>query len=157
VQRLVQHGEEKDEHLSIGMSDRSGVSPWVLNRYIDLGSRLPYNEASDVLYGFGIAVGDTKVNTVCHEYNLACQNLVDDKLDEAAFDYLSTESTPLKTAVGKTWVLEVDGVIILKKPIKGECHGLEIKDAVLYPLNAPTQRYMYSSNCKSELFRLLNY
>jgi len=152
VQRFVQHGKEKDKHLSIGMTDTSGVSPWVLNRYIDLGSRLPYNEASDVLYGFGINVGDTKVNTICHEYNLACQSLVDDKLDAATFDILPTDSTPLKAAEGKTWVLEVDGVIVLKKPIKGECHGLEIKDAVLYPLNAPSQRYMYSSSCNSEVF-----
>jgi len=134
------------------MTDTSGVSPWVLNRYVDLGSRLAYNEASDVLYGFGIAVGDTKVNTVCHEYNLACQNLVDEKLDAAAFDNLPTDNTPFKAAEGKTWVLEVDGVIVLKKPIQGECKGLEIKDAVLYPLNAPSQRYMYSSSCNSELF-----
>ena len=129
VQRFVQHGEEKDEHLSIGMSDTSGVSPWVLNRYIDLGSRLAYNEASEVLYGFGIDVGDSKVNTVCHEYNLACQSLVDEQLDEAACDNLPTDSTALKAAEGKTWVLEVDGVIVLKKTGNYSTHPFAVCDA----------------------------
>lgn len=152
VQRFVKRGDQKDEHLSIGMNDTSGVSQWVLRRYIDTGSRLSYNEASDVLCGFGIEVGDTKVNTVCHDYNLACQSLVEQKLDNAAFDYLATDSTALKAAEGKIWVLEIDGVMVLKQPKAGQCEGLEIKDAVLYPINAPSQRYMYSSTCQSDLF-----
>lgn len=152
VQRFVKRGKIKDKHLSIGMCDESGMSPWVLKRTIDVGSRLAYQETSDVLLGFGIDVGDTKVNNVCHDYNVACQTLVEEKLDSAAFDYLPTESTALQAAEGKTWVLEIDGVIVLKRPKEGQCEGLEIKDAVLYPVNAPSQRYMYSSTCKAELF-----
>jgi len=150
VQRYFRYAGNK--HLSIAMTDESGLSPWVLERCIDVGSRLPYEETSAVLSGFGINLGDTKINTVCHEYNLACQDLIEKKVDTAALDYLSVESTLSKPSEGKTWVLEVDGVIILKRPEAGYCEGLEVKDAVLYPLNAPSQRYMLSSVCHSAIF-----
>lgn len=139
-------------YVSLGMSDKSGLSPWVLARCIDIGSRLAYDETSDVLAGFGINLGRTKVNTTCHQYNLSCQTLVEQKVEDLALDYLAVESTLSELSAGKTWVLEVDGVIILKKPIDGNCEGLEVKDAVLYPLNAPSQRYMICSVCHSDLF-----
>ena len=143
---------DKGDYVSLGLSDESGLSPWVLARCVDIGSRLPYEETSDVLAGFRLNLGRTKVNTICHQYNLSCQTLVEQKVEGLALDYLAVESTLSEPSSGKTWVLEVDGVIILKKPIDGNCEGLEVKDAVLYPLNAPSQRYMLSSVCHSDLF-----
>lgn len=97
---------DKGGYESLGMSDESGLSPWVLARCIDIGSRLPYEETSDVLAGFRINIGRTKVNTVCHQYNLSCQTLVEQKVDDLALNYLAVESTLSKPSSGKTWVLE---------------------------------------------------
>ena len=47
-------------------------------------------------------------------------------------------------------VLQLDGVRVLGQPKAGECPGMELKSAVLYPQNSPSDRWMLADRCSSQ-------
>jgi hypothetical protein len=49
-------------------------------------------------------------------------------------------------------VLQTDGVFVLKRPEHGQCEGMEIKSAVLYPQQAPQDRVMLADGCAAQDF-----
>ena len=49
-------------------------------------------------------------------------------------------------------VLQLDGVYVLGQAQDGNCPGLEIKSAVLYPQNSPQNRWMLADRCSAEDF-----
>lgn len=128
--------------VSVGVSDDSGLSSYALERCVDVASRLPYEESQHLLAGFGIEISSSELARLCQSYNEACEQLTKEKLSEQAFVALERA----EDNIAKTWVLEIDGVRILQRPEQGNCEGMEIKDMVLYCLDKPKERYMFSSS-----------
>lgn len=65
----------------------------------------------------------------------------------------TTASTTASTAQPeRIMVLQLDGVYVLGRPEAGRCPGLELKSAVLYSQNSPSQRWMLASRCSADDF-----
>lgn len=153
VQRLKSRsGQQKQVYLDASL-DESGWSPEALVRVVDLGTRLPYDEAAIVARKFGLNLSRSLLDGLTTRCAGACQHEV-----AAALTLTSTEldshepfAEVCKRSARKL-VLQVDGVYVLGSAQAGKCPGLEIKSAVLYPQDSPTQRWMIAERCSAEAF-----
>ena len=121
-------------------------------RLVDLGTRLPYEEAAVVAQGFGLDTSRTWLNSLSAACAESCQKKVLKRLQEVEdkTDKLFEAAKP--SSAGRVLVLQVDGVYVLGCPEAGYCPGLEIKSAVLYPQNSPGERWMLADRCSAEDF-----
>lgn len=120
---------------------------------LELSSRLAYEEASQLAKRFGIELSRSLMNQVTDSYGKACQVEIKAKLGEAHDKRIHKQvSEQTLNREQRTLVLQVDGVYVLGQPEAGICTGLELKTAVLYPLNSPSQRWMLADRCSSEDF-----
>ncbi len=124
-------------------------------RLVDLGTRLPYEEAAAVAQCFGLDASRFLLNDMSAACAESCQSEVLKRLQgaEGKTDKVCEETRPqsMKSA-GRVMVLQVDGVYVLAQPEAGCCPGLEIKSAVLYPQNSPGERWMLADRCSAEAF-----
>ena len=93
------------------------------------------------------------MNQLSNTYGKACQTQVKAKLKEAHEKRVHEQD--VEQALGqeaRTMVLQIDGVYVLEQAQEGICAGLELKTAVLYALNSPSQRWMLSDRCSSDAF-----
>ena len=155
VQRLKSKtGKQKQIYLDATL-DESGWSPEALARLVDLGTRLPYEEAAVVAQRFGLDTSRFLLNDLSAACAGSCQNEVLKRLQgaEGKTDKVCGEARPqsMKSA-GRVMVLQIDGVYVLGCPEAGSCPGLEIKSAVLYPQNSPGERWMLADRCSAETF-----
>jgi len=155
VQRLkTKAGKQTQMYLDASL-DESGFSPEALERITDLAGRLPYEEASIVAAKFGLELSRTLVNSLTHSYADSCQQNVSEQLLArwaASQTTEVTKDTPKPSQAGRVMVLQVDGVCVLGQPQAGECPGMELKSAVLYPQNSPGERWLLGDKCKSQDF-----
>lgn len=125
--------------------DESGWSPEALERLLELSSRLSYEEAGCLAGRFGLEICSSSLETLTSPYAKACR--------EGVASVLEQSSEPeAGQAGGRVMVLQIDGVYVLGKPQEGHCPGLEIKSAVLYPQNSPSERWMLADRCSAEDF-----
>lgn len=130
--------------------DGSGWTQQALTRLIDLGSRLPFEEASETLGHFGLNISHAELARLLEQYGNDADQHVKKSL-------LQLELAPLEAPPGKSgrvMVFQADGVYVLGR--EGEqvtqgC-GIEIKTALVYPQAAPRQRTRVASICTAGEF-----
>ena len=136
AQRLLTKCGRHAFMLSDAHFDHSGWTPRTLELLIDLASRLPFEEAATVATNFGLKVSKSELERLTAPIADACR--------EATFEALrQAEPQPLPhERPARLMVLEVDGVMVLGKPLEGECEGIEIKTVTLYPFESPSERFV---------------
>lgn len=154
VRRLVNKESKAKQIIKDKRLDHSGWTPKALECLVDLVARLPLEEATVVARNFGLNISSSCLDRLSHPYREACQTEVKEQLLQAHEQRLANDyDYYLSTQIEKrTMVLQVDGVYVLGQPEKGVCVGLELKTAVLYPLNSPSQRWMLADRCSSDEF-----
>ncbi len=115
-----------------------------MERLLDLAARLPYEEAALVAQGFGLVVSRADLERLCAGYAKEVELEVEEKLSERALQPLAevVEQASPNDSDSKVIVLQVDGVRVLGQPDpqNHQCAGIEIKCALVYPQNSPSQR-----------------
>lgn len=145
VQRLrTKAGKQKQSYLDASL-DESGWSPEALARIVELGTRLPYDEASLVASRFGLKPSRSLLNALTDACARECRREVAG-LKSATGGFESDTQQ-----AGRIMVLQIDGVYVLGRPEAGTCPGLEIKSAVLYPQNSPGG-WLLADRCSAEDF-----
>ena len=114
---------------------------------------MAYEEASLLAKRFGLELSRKLMNQLSNTYGKACQTEVKAKLEEAHEQRIHKQaSEQTLDQEQRTMLLQIDGVYVLGQPEDGVCGGLELKTAVLYPLNSPSQRWMLADRCSSDDF-----
>lgn len=114
--------------------------------------RVPLEESAQIASNFGLSISSSELDRLQRPYAEACQTEVTNKLlsgleAEPAFsNQLTAQHSP------RVMVLQIDGVYVLGQPEQGVCPGLELKTAILYPQDAPSQRFMVADRCSAEDF-----
>lgn len=142
--------------------DRSGFSPEVLKRCIDLCTRLPYREAQQALKIQGICLNVSQCERLGQSYGTALQAYTEEWVKEQlAGEGVCAQTSDTET---ETYVLQVDGVMVMEKdkPVEGKCEGREVKQALLHPLGDSSDKDHFAQACSSDKFTepvqaLLNY
>jgi hypothetical protein len=121
----------------------------VLTRAHELATLLPYRQTSEVLERWGVSLRKSLLCSLNEKLNQATQAQGSRKLADLAQQALA--SRPYS---GKTWMIEIDGKFV---PVwtEGEEKKLEwreVKSAVLYPMNSPSERYYVSHLGNHERF-----
>jgi len=133
--------------------DESGWSPEALKRLVELSSRLPYEESSHLAKLFGLDISGSSLETLTSPYAQSCTQAVTTLLKQHTSEALQHVPSAKEVDVkGRVMVLQIDGVYVLGRPEEGSCPGLEIKSAVLYPQNSPSDRWMLADRCSVEDF-----
>lgn len=145
VQRLVNKAGKAKQIIRDKRLDHSGWTPKALACLTDLVARVPLEESAQIAGNFGLKLSSSELDRLQRPYSGACRVEVARKLLS-----LETEASPL--AKGRRMVLQVDGVYVLGQPEGGTCPGLELKTAVLYPQDAPTQRFMLADRVSADDF-----
>lgn len=151
MQRLKSKAGVQEQIYLDASLDESGWSPEALVRIVDLGTRLPYEEAAVVARQFGLDLRRSSVDDLTAGCAQACQQGVVRALNSVASAENERRPESYERPVS-TMVLQVDGVYVLGRPEAGGCPGLEIKSAVLYSQSSPSQRWMLADRCKAEDF-----
>lgn len=128
--------------------DRSGLSPEVLKRCLDLNTRLPYREGYAALQVQGLDIGLSRCERLSQRY----AEVVVAELEQWVSDHQDLESDAY--ALPKRYVVELDGVMVLEqdKPVKGQCEGREVKQALVYPLDDNTHQEHIAQALRSDEF-----
>ncbi|MEM6430026.1 MAG: hypothetical protein AAF708_12365 [Deinococcota bacterium] len=166
------NGDAKHQQILLDPKlDHLGWTPKALDRILNLGTRLPLEEASEVVRNFGLAVSSSQLDRLLRSYAQSCQATVFNYLTAVAQQVLEQpQPAAVAASLGRSeqphnhthpsdrtrvtsW--QLDGVRVLGQPQVGSCPGLEIKTAVLYPQNAPSERWMLSERCIIDEFLLL--
>lgn len=142
VQRLRNKAGESRDCYEDRTLDGSGWSPWSLERLLDLAARLPYEEAAVVAQGFGLAVSRADLERLCAGYARAVEGEVEQQLLAQALEPLAAASPGDAASDARVMVLQMDGVRVMGQadPQQHLCSGVEIKCALVYPQNSPSQR-----------------
>ncbi|MDQ3398620.1 MAG: hypothetical protein M3511_12790 [Deinococcota bacterium] len=116
--------------------DRSGLSPEVLKRCLDLNTRLPYREGHEALSIQGLDVGLSRCERLSQRYG----EIVVETLEQWVSDKQVLEADPYELPKG--YVIELDGVMVMEqdKPVEGQCEGREVKQALVHPLGDSSRK-----------------
>lgn len=153
--RVVRWRCDKDQlvctEYPVGM-DKSGLSPEVLQRCIDLCTRLPYREAQQALTIQGICLNVSQCERLGQSYGTALNAYVDEWVSEQ----LAGEGTCAKGSneAVEGYVLQVDGIMVMEqdKPVLGKCEGREVKQVLLHPLGDSSDKDHLAQACSSDAF-----
>lgn len=115
-----------------------------------MGSRLPFEEASETLGHFGLSISTAELARLLEQYGTDAEQHVKKSL-------LKLELAPLATPQnkpGRVMVFQADGVYVLGRESEraGQGCGIEIKTALVYPEAAPQQRTRVASVCTAGEF-----
>jgi len=115
---------------------------------------LPYEEAALVAKSFGLELSRSLVDKLTMSCAQSCREHVATKLasEPGSRSTEVKQHEPWSGSSARKLVLQVDGVCVLGRPEQGQCPGLEIKSAVLYPQDSPSQRWMVAERCSAEAF-----
>lgn len=149
VQRLRSRDGKQSQMYQDACLDESGWSPEALDRLIDTAARLPYEEAATLATRFGLAVSGSSLERLAQPYTAQCRAAVAQTLHATAEQALHGAAEhglncppEADKACGRLMVLQIDGVYVLGRPDAGQCSGIEIKTALLYPQASPGERWM---------------
>jgi hypothetical protein len=134
AQRLLTKNGQHATMIKCPTFDHSGWTPRTLELLVDLAARLPFEEAALVATNFGLNISKSDLERLTAPIANACREVTFETLKQA-------EPEPLQaTSTARLMVLEVDGVMVLGKPLEGRCEGIEIKTVTLYPFASPSER-----------------
>lgn len=146
-------GEGKYRQLYFDTSiDSSGWTPYALERLIDVGGRLSFGQSHQILEGFGFELSCAELERTIAPYSESCRTEVEATLSADALKPLGKGD---EGETGRVMVLEIDGVRVLGQPQAGKCDGIELKSAVIYPQECPSQRTMIADRLHSQDFLVL--
>lgn len=149
IQRWEEKGTAKQCSTPVDASlDSSDWTPWALERLLDPAHRLPFEEAAMVAGGFGLPVTIAELERLTQVYSQT--------LEETVMESLVRESEmPLEKNFEKApriMTLELDGVRVQGQPVEGVCEGVELKTALVYSVNTPSERTRVAGVVKAKDF-----
>ncbi len=132
--------------------DKSGLSPKLLERVIDLSVRLPYREAQAALTIQGLNLEVSHCERLTQRYGAKFYEQLCQQLTWQAEQPL----TQVNNVQARIQVVQADGVFVMEKdkPSKGLCEGREVKHILVYPLEDPQERHSIACS-DSDQFQLL--
>lgn len=142
AQRLLSKGVRHAFMLHDAHLDHSGWTPKALALLTDLAARLPFDEATTVANNFGLHISSSELERLVAPVANAVRDETFNLLSgHAKRDAPLPDRSPVdRSQPGRTWVLELDGVLVLERPSEGSCSGIEIKNVALYPQSSPSRR-----------------
>jgi hypothetical protein len=131
--------------------DNSHCSPLVLSRTQEFALHVPYRTAQAFLHTWGVNISSSQIADLSRALETSNTRLSEQHLEQLAGQALprialNRISGLLRLPV--TWMLEVDGTLIPTRVTDEDGHVRveyrEIKSAVLYQKNTPSERYQLS-------------
>jgi hypothetical protein len=149
IQRWEEKGTGKQTSTPVDASlDASDWTPWALERLLDLAHRLPFEEAAIVAHGFGIPVTSAELERLSQLYSQTLEQAVMESLVMKSEQSLAKDSLQAP----RIMAIELDGVRVQGQPVEGVCDGIELKTALVYPVNSPSQRTRVAGIVKAKDF-----
>lgn len=129
--------------------DSSGLSPESLKRCLDLSTRLPYREAIEALDIQDIELSLSRCERLSQKYGKQVLENLEHWVAEA--EDLDSDQYKLP----ESYVIQIDGVMVVEqdKPVKGQCEGREVKQALIHKLGNSTEKHHIAHACTSEDFQ----
>lgn len=143
---------QKQGHQHLPGLDKSGLSPKLLERVIDLSVRLPYREAQAALTIQGLSLEVSHCERLTQQFGGTFYKQLCQQLGQQATQPLSHAPQAKATLQ----IIQADGVFVLEKdkPSKGLCEGREVKHMLVYPLEKPSERNSIACS-NSDQFQVL--
>ena len=116
-----------------------------------LAARLPFVESVSVLKGFGYKISSAELARLTDSYSSCCRRKIQTHLEEKAKEVLKSNPNTEQ----RLFVLQIDGVRVLGKPINKVCSGIEIKSVVLYKVENPRERWMFADIVNPKQLKLM--
>lgn len=135
--------------------DHSGFTPQALDHLLELSSTLPFERASEWAARFGPTVTRCTLERLTRPYAQQVQHDLRAQLEHLAFEPLDH----LPDAKPRVMVIQTDGVFVLGRAAHHEDatvtttergNGIEVKTAVVYPQEAPTERFRLAEVCTAD-------
>ena len=141
--------------------DNSDCSPLVLARLEEFAVEVPYRKACQFMHSWGVNISKSELALLSQTLEKSVQELGEPRLETFASQSLIrvTKSNVTQTQRQVTWMLEVDGTLVPTR-VENE-KGMvsieyrEVKNAVLYSKNTPSERYQLSGVYNAERFLVL--
>jgi hypothetical protein len=133
----------------------------VLARLEEFALEVPYRKASQFMESWGVKICKSEVGLLSQELEKTLQAIGEDRLEGLSCQPLervnSSQVTQKEQAV--VWILEVDGTLVPTRVIDEagnvQVEYREVKSAVVYQKNTPSQRYQFSGIYGAEAFTIL--
>jgi hypothetical protein len=127
--------------------DESGCTPLVLERAEHLSLLLPYEITTRVLHEWGVNLSSSLLSQISQQLERTEQTLTQTRLQELARQPLLKSPVP-----ARVWMIEIDGMFVATRdeadsnlnPNPGAVWR-EVKTAVLYRKDTPSDRYQIST------------
>lgn len=129
--------------------DGSGLSPESLKRSLDLSTRLPFREAIEALNIQDMEISLSRCERLSQDYGKQVLEGLEHWVAET--DNLDSDAYKLP----ESYVIQIDGVMVLEqdKPVKGQCEGREVKQALIHKLGDSTEKHHIAQACTSDDFQ----
>lgn len=113
-----------------------------------LSGSMSFEKAEEVARDFHLLpeMSRAGLERLTQPYARACQTETRELLS------LAQDAALCQRGQGRTMIVEVDGVRVLGQPEAGICEGIEIKSAVIYPVNDPDKRTVLADVCEAQHF-----
>ena len=141
--------------------DSSDCSPLVLLRLEEFAVEVPYRKACQFLHSWGVEISKSKVATLSQTLERSVQELGEPRLETFATKRLIRTGKRCVSQAERqiTWMLEMDGTLVPTR-VTDQQGGVrveyrEVKSAVLYEKNTPSERYQLSGVYTVEVFTVL--
>ncbi len=127
--------------------DESGCTPLVLERAEHLSLLLPYQITTRVLHEWGVNLSSSLLSKLSQQLERTEQTLTEIRLQELARQPLLKSPLP-----SRVWMIEIDGMFVLTHAqteslteTEPTAVWREVKTAVLYRKDTPSDRYQIST------------
>ncbi len=129
--------------------DGSGLSPESLRRCLDLSTRLPFREAVEALKIQDMDMSLSRCERLSQGYGKQILECMEHWVAET--DSLDNDAYKLP----ESYVIQIDGVMVLEqdKPVKGQCEGREVKQALIHKLGDSAEKHHIAQACSSDEFQ----
>ena len=141
--------------------DSSDCTPLVLARLEEFAVEVPYRKACQFMHSWGVQISKSEVALLSQVFEKSVQELGEPRLEALASQALIRvgQSCVTQTQRQVTWMLEIDGTLVPTRveDKKGmvNVEYREVKNAVLYEKNTPSERYQLSGVYNAEQFLVL--
>ncbi len=142
--------------------DSSNCSSLVLTRMQEFALHVPYRIASGFMDSWGVSISKSEVGSLSRTLEATITRLATEKLEGLATQPLARIGKSVVTheiRASTTWMLEVDGSLVPTRVVDevglARVEYREVKTAVLYQKNRPSERYQLSGLVGVERFTIL--
>lgn len=141
---------KEGKHCQVALDtelDSSGWTSGALKVMSQRSASLSYEKAHEVIALFEVLPYSSRagLERLTQPYAAACQQELRECLEIA-------QSAELATGQSRKMIIEVDGVRVLGQPEAGECPGIELKTAVIYPMASPYERRFLADDAQASYF-----